>query len=870
LAAVVICLALLFLPGHANAVAPEQPELVQPVLENTASIEYPPELLELDPPPAGEVIVKLVVGTDGVPKELEVMKGVHPQIDALALDAVATLRYEPATWGGRPVEVVTRIALEIGPPELPPEPKPPPPDEADKTPPGGDEGVEYAPEEEEDEGPLRIRGTIVEAGQRTPVEGASIVAVPAPPGLKRGRIKKKIYEEPKDPPWSARAITDAEGGFELRGIPDGNVRVIVLTQGFERLEFVETLAKGEEITVKYYQTRLNTNPYRTVVRATREEREEVARRTITVEEINALPGTQGDALKSIQNFPGIARSPFGMGLLIIRGSAPQDSAIYLAHHEIPQLFHFGGLTSVFNSDILAQIDYIPGNFDSRYGDATGGVVNVVPRKGRRDGYHGYVDSDLFDTGVLFEGPIGKGSFVLSGRRSYIDFLLPVFIPDDAGLNMTIAPRYYDYQALFDYPVSGGDLTVRVFGSDDRTKLVASDPNDVEVDDRNNFETTLFFHRADLSYRKREGPWEFLVTPSYRYDSVSLGVSDFFRFDIRSHLFSGRAELSRRLTKRLAWRIGTETLVGHYTFDAQAPPVPGEEATGGTGEEFATTQGDSYAVPAVYTTLSIGLGDKLTLYPGVRYSYYTGGPFDRGTTDPRLRFAWNVVERTTIKGGVGLYSRMPDPPEFDAVWGNPRIGPERSLHTEKIVRRPNGQIGLESFANDETGRVYGAELLARKDLTGNLFGWLSYTLMRSERQHAPGEDFVPFDFDQTHILTLILVYKLPKHWQVGGRFRLVSGTPYTPILKGEYNYGSGNYFPIEGVENSARMPVFHQLDLRVDKRWIWRRISLGVYLDVQNVYNRQNTEFFNYNYDFSEKSAIPSLPIIPSIGMKLEF
>ncbi len=108
------------------------------------------------------------------------------------------------------------------------------------------------------------------------------------------------------------------------------------------------------------------------------------------------------------NFPGVARAPFGSGLLAIRGSAPEDSAIFFGYHEIPILYHFGGIRSVFASEILAQIDFIPGNFDGRYGDAIGGVINVQPRKGRRDGYHGFIDTNLFDTGALVEGPIGKG------------------------------------------------------------------------------------------------------------------------------------------------------------------------------------------------------------------------------------------------------------------------------------------------------------------------------------------------------------------------------------------------------------------------------------------------------------------------------
>ena len=95
-----------------------------------------------------------------------------------------------------------------------------------------------------------------------------------------------------------------------------------------------------------------------------------------------------DALKALQNFPGVARAPFGIGLLAIRGTGPNDSAVFLGSHEIPQLFHFGGLTSVFNADLLERIDFVPGNFDSRYGDAVGGIIVVRPRKPKTDGFHG--------------------------------------------------------------------------------------------------------------------------------------------------------------------------------------------------------------------------------------------------------------------------------------------------------------------------------------------------------------------------------------------------------------------------------------------------------------------------------------------------
>ena len=113
-------------------------------------------------------------------------------------------------------------------------------------------------------------------------------------------------------------------------------------------------------------------------------------------------------------------------------------------------------------------------------------------------------------------------------------------------------------------------------------------------------------------------------------------------------------------------------------------------------------------------------------------------------------------------------------------------------------------------------------------------------------------------------------KLPKGWQVGGRFRLVSGNPDTPVIGAVYDSAGDFYLPINGTTNSDRFPAFHQLDVRVDKKWTWKRASMTLYLDIQNLYNRQNTEFWIYSYDFSGRRPVAGLPIIPSLGTKIEF
>ena len=103
---------------------------------------------------------------------------------------------------------------------------------------------------------------------------------------------------------------------------------------------------------------------------------EVTRRTLERREINRIPGTSGDALRSIQNLPGVARPPGLAGLLIVRGSAPQDTAIFVDGTEVPLIYHFGGLSSVIPTELLDRIDFYPGNFSARYGRVMGGIVDV--------------------------------------------------------------------------------------------------------------------------------------------------------------------------------------------------------------------------------------------------------------------------------------------------------------------------------------------------------------------------------------------------------------------------------------------------------------------------------------------------------------
>jgi hypothetical protein len=244
----------------------------------------------------------------------------------------------------------------------------------------------------------------------------------------------------------------------------------------------------------------------------------------------------------------------------------------------------------------------------------------------------------------------------------------------------------------------------------------------------------------------------------------------------------------------------------------------------------------------------------------------------------------------LRAGVGLFSQPPDYTETLKGYGNPRLSAVRALHYGAGVEQSFGRYGMLSLdgfykqlsnlvvngqseaatlVNRGKGRIYGLEVLGRLQPVGRLSGFVAYTLSRSERNDRDGTGYRLFDYDQTHILTLSGNLRLGRGWTFGSTFRLVSGNPATPITGSLYQANLDVYLPTYGATNSTRDSAFHRLDMRIEKRWTLGRGALTWYLDVQNVYNHQNSEGKAYNFDYSRSKDNPGLPILPSIGLRGE-
>jgi outer membrane receptor for ferrienterochelin and colicin len=302
-------------------------------------------------------------------------------------------------------------------------------------------------------------------------------------------------------------------------------------------------------------------------------------------------------------------------------------------------------------------------------------------------------------------------------------------------------------------------------------------------------------------------------------------------------------------------------------------------------------------PAGFFELELKPLPGLLLLPGVRFDRFSA--VGQNVWQPRLTARWEVRKDVTVKGGVGLFAQEPQLYETDPTFGNPTLHAQKATHYSAGVEyKPCSWLGLDAtgfyrdlsnlvsstdatiqkdgvqkavvYDNQGGGRAYGLELVARHEFAHNFTGWLAYTLSRSERRDSGKTDYRLLDFDQTHILTALGSYVLPRHWMVSGRFRLVSGLPYTPVKGAAYDAYDDQYKPSYGQVNSARMGMFAQLDVRLDKSWTYKTWILGMYLDTQNLFNRTNPSQYNYSFNYRQTTVQPVLPVMAILGVKAEF
>ncbi len=845
----------------------------QPKLVKQAKVTYPKEAIGK----AGDVEITLAVDLDdkGSVVGAAVIEPKTPTglgFEEAALTAAYDLGFEPAEIAGKPAPVQIIYKFKFLAPR-PPKPEPAKP--------------ESMPVAVAKPKPIPIEnfaGKLVERGTRLPLVGILVT----------------VYRSEGDKPIGFENVTDAKGAFHFFDLAPGTWKIRIEPPAYYPFRTTEDVVQGQRTEVTYYLERGSYNPFDVVVEAKRE-RKEVSRTVIEAAVIDKLPGAMGDPLAVIQNFAGVARSEAGSGLIIVRGSAPYDTAFFFDGTLVPNIYHFGGIRSVLPTGMIDSLQFYPGNYSPYYSGATGGIIDVDIKKLRPKKVGGYVDVNLLDGGFYLEVPLGpKAAVAVAARRSYIDYIINAVLPSNAPITAVTLPRYYDYQLLANYrPAPAHDLRLFIFGSDDRFKIILKNPGAAGTTlVGNQLQLSTTFYRALATYK---------YVPNDHFENVvrlsqgrDIQDAQFFNwiFNYTMDLTHFRDTARYEWSKRFALRAGLDVLYARVNgvFNLPPPPQEGQNPNDTLSAQplHEELSGANYYIPGFFAELEWRPIEALLLLPGVRFDYWS--EVSQYTAAPRLTARYDLTKRLTLKGGIGLFYQQPTIDQADKVFGNPALTCERAIHYSAGVEwkpwahinfdltgfykdlqnmvSPNPAYNTDKsvplYDNNGKGRVYGLELVAKHDLTRKFTGWIAYTLMRSERRDSGATSYRLFEYDQTHILTILGTYRLPRNWQIGTRFRYVTGNPATPVVGAVFNASTDLYSPIYGTPYSTRVPAFQQLDIRLDKLWVYRTWMLNAYVDLQNVYNRTNPEQLEYNYNFQKSQYQSGFPIYPILGLRGEF
>ena len=561
--------------------------------------------------------------------------------------------------------------------------------------------------------------------------------------------------------------------------------------------------------------------------------------SLTRAEVRQLPGAFGDPFRAIEALPGVTPILSGVPFFYVRGAPPGNVGYFLDGIRLPLLYRVGLGPSVVHPAMVERVDLYPGAYPVRYGRFSGGIV-AGEVTDPPEGWRGEWQLRLYDAGAMVEAPVfgGRGHVMVGGRYSYTAYLISL-IGEDVRL------EYWDYQLRMSYRLGASDrISAFWFGSFDYFG------EDTARTDDAIFSTE--FHRLDLRHvheYESDATLESAVTIGF--DRSRAAEDAGFALNRRVQL---RSELETATGPTLRMRAGVDAALDVYevdapvdeedndglAFDPNAPPgeMPDFESNPrfDVGDEDADAQFERLFpsrvdhAAGVYVDVTWDVTPNIRFVPGLRGDVYASDGALAFSIEPRLSADFRITKNLTLQNAIGLAAQ---PPSFAVPVPGLEIGGlpgglQRSVQSSAGAkyRLPDGmRVGVTVFHNAffnmtdvlslarlpdnenltldtrTQGQAYGLEFMFHRDLTRKLGGFLSYTLSRSIRSSVLGQ--IPASFDRTHVLNAALGYDLGADWRAGLRYVFYTGNPI---------------FNLESPRGEDRLPAFHRLDVRLEKRW----------------------------------------------------
>ena len=624
-------------------------------------------------------------------------------------------------------------------------------------------------------------------------------------------------------------------------------------------------------------------------------------RTIGTNEIKRNPGGNRDISRAIRSLPGVAAIPSFRNDIIIRGGAANENRFYIDGIEIPNINHFatqgasGGPVGLINVDLIREVEFYSGAFPAARGNALSSVLEFGFKDARKDKWTANFVVGSSDIGVTTEGPTGdKSGLIVSVRRSYLQGLFSV-------LGLPFLPTYNDINLKWKYNINEkNQITIIGVGAYDQFRLntdLASDTtsedflrntyilDNLVVNEQWNYSTGIKWDRFSEKGRtslilSRNA----LQNDAFKFENNDESLPK--TFDYTSRETENKLRLEHKLNLANGWKV----LVGAGAEYAQF-------SVGNTGFVF-----NPLLDSAVRVTQNNGLNifkygvfaqssktffnNKVVLSGGLRLD---GNDFNTQMSNalnqfsPRISMKYRFAPQWSFNANTGIYYQLPAYTalgfeangllvntdasyvrnvqyvagfEYDWSARNSVITVEGfykdysnyPISISKGVSLANlgadfGVIGNEELDFIGLGRAYGAEFLFQQRFFQGFYGILAYTFVRSEFTDVRG-DYAPSSWDSRHLISATAGKQFKNNWEIGGRFLFSGGLPFTPDdVANSMLISNWERFGVALNDwsrlNSQRIQTFHQLDIRVDKKWFFTKWSLNLFLDIQNIYNREN-------------------------------
>ena len=610
---------------------------------------------------------------------------------------------------------------------------------------------------------------------------------------------------------------------------------------------------------------------------------------IGLQEIEKAPGANRDISKVVQNYPGVAFSPIGYrNDLIVRGGGPSENRFYLDGVEIPNINHFstqgasGGPVGLIDADLIRSVKFYSGAFPAEKGNALSSVLDFSLRDGDMERNSLKATLGASEVSLSSNGHIGnKTSYLVSVRQSYLQALFKI-------LGLPFLPAYTDasfkIKTRFD---SHNELTLLGLGGIDRMKLnLGVEGEDAEymlsylpeINQETYTVGGVYRHYSQRHVQSIVLSQSYLNNRNVKYRDNDESSEE----NLTLRLGSIEQETKLRMENTSSWSVwkvkaGFDLNYSRYKSNEYRKVFANalreyDYHTDLSLWRWGMFASVDYAAPDKSFTASMGVRTDGNNYSDKMKELWR-------QLSPRLSVSYRLIEGLTLSGHVGLYYQLPS---YTALGFKGEEGEYVNRHLDYISVSqeslglswtPNenmelsvegfyklyghmpfslsdqiplsckgndyGTIGNEALSSEAKGRSYGVELMFKWLLTQKLNLSSSLTIFKSEFKDGEQGSYVPSAWDNRFILNMSGTYNFPKHWSLGAKVSCIGGSPYTPYdvekssLVEAWNVQGRAYYDYSRY-NQERLPVFGQLDVRVDKTFYLKKCMLGFYLDIQNI------------------------------------